>query len=74
MSYLLNDAQDPRGSQAIDLSEQANGSIDLSEIVNQAVSSNLVVEPVTINLTPATPQDEIGLGGRRARRAGQAVG
>lgn len=63
MSYLLNDAQDPRGSQVIDLSEQANGSIDLSEIVNQAISSNLVVEPVTINLTPATPQDKIGLGG-----------
>lgn len=51
MSYLLNDAQDPRGP------------IDLSEIVNQAIASNLVVEPVTLNLTSATPQDKIVLGG-----------
>lgn len=53
MSYLLNDAQDPRGSLAI----------DLSEIVNQAIASNLVVEPVTLNLASATPQDKIVSGG-----------
>ena len=47
MSYLLNDAQDPRGP------------IDLSEIVNQAFGSDIVVEPGTINLTSATPQDKI---------------
>ena len=50
MSYLLNDAQDPRGP------------IDLSKIVNQAFTSDLV-EPVTINLTSATPQDKIVSGG-----------
>ena len=50
MSYLLNDAQDPRGSLAI----------DLSEIVNQAFTGDLAIEPVTINLTSATPQDKIG--------------
>ena len=47
MSYLLNDAQDPRAP------------IDLSEIVNQAFA----VEPGTINLTSATPQDKIVSGG-----------
>lgn len=64
MAYLLNDAQDPRGSQAI----------DLSEIVNQAFTSDLAVEPVTINLTPATPQDEIGLGGDVLAERGQQWG
>lgn len=53
MSYLLNDAHDPRAMRPA----------DLTDIVNQAVSSGFVVEPVTINLTPATPQDEIVLGG-----------
>lgn len=50
-NHLLNDAQDPRGP------------IDLSEIVNQAFGSDIVVEPVTINLTSATPQDKIVSGG-----------
>lgn len=50
-NHLLNDAQDPRGP------------IDLSEIVNQACTSDLVVEPVTINLASATPQDKIVSGG-----------
>ena len=51
MSYLLNDAQDPRGS------------IDLSEIVGQAYTGGHVVEPVTLNLASATPQDKIVSGG-----------
>lgn len=53
MSYLLTDAQDPRAMRPA----------DLTDIVNQAVSSSFVVEPVTINLTPATPQDKIVSGG-----------
>lgn len=53
MAYLLKDAQDPRAMRPA----------DLTDIVNQAFTSDLVVEPVTINLTPATPQDEIVSGG-----------
>lgn len=53
MSYLLKDAHDPRAMRPA----------DLTDIVNQAVSSSFVVEPVTINLTPATPQDKIVSGG-----------
>ena len=47
MSYLLNDAQDPRAI------------IDLSESLKQAYTSGFVVEPGTINLASATPQDKI---------------
>lgn len=53
MSYLLKDAHDPRAMRPA----------DLTDIVNQAFTSDLVVEPVTINLTSATPQDEIVSGG-----------
>lgn len=49
MSYLLKDAHDPRAMRPA----------DLTDIVNQAFTSDLVVEPVTINLTSATPQDKI---------------
>ena len=64
MSYLLNDAQDPRGSLAI----------DLSEIVNQAFTGDLAIEPVTINLTSATPQDKIGSGDDVLAERGQQWG
>ena len=36
---------------------------DLTDIVNQAFTGGLAVEPGTINLTSATPQDKIVLGG-----------
>lgn len=52
MSYLLKDAHDPRAMRPA----------DLTDIVNQAFTSDLVVEPVTINLTSATPQDKNVLG------------
>lgn len=53
MSYLLKDAHDPRAMRPA----------DLTDIVNQAFTGGLAVEPGTINLTSATPQDEIVLGG-----------
>lgn len=52
-NYQIKDAQDPRAMRPA----------DLTDIVNQACSSSLVGEPVTINLTPAAPQDKIVLGG-----------
>lgn len=64
MAYLLNDAQDPR----------ANGPIDLSEIVNQDLTSDLAIEPVTINLTSATPQDKIVSGDDVLAERGQQWG
>ena len=52
-NYQLKDAHDPRAMRPA----------DLTDIVNQAFTSDLVVEPVTTNLTSATPQDEIVSGG-----------
>ena len=52
-NYQLKDAHDPRAMRPA----------DLTDIVNQAFTGGLAVEPVTINLTSATPQDEIVLGG-----------
>lgn len=52
-NHLLNDAQDPRAMRPA----------DLTDIVNQAFTGGLAVEPGTINLTSATPQDVIVLGG-----------
>ena len=52
-NYQLKDAHDPRAMRPA----------DLTDIVKQAYTSGFVVEPGTINLTSATPQDEIVLGG-----------
>lgn len=52
-NYQLKDAHDPRAMRPA----------DLTDIVNQAFTGGLAVEPGTINLTFATPQDEIVLGG-----------
>ena len=52
-NYQLKDAHDPRAMRPA----------DLTDIVNQAFTGGLAVEPGTINLTSATPQDEIVSGG-----------